>query len=71
MMQMLPLILAAAAGLGFGLYLFRRIVADRPLAAHSALARGPLLGSLVGRTAVTLVGFYLVMAGRWERLLAA
>jgi F1F0 ATPase subunit 2 len=28
------------------------------------------LGSLLGRMAVTLVGFYLVLAGRWERLLA-
>jgi F1F0 ATPase subunit 2 len=29
-----------------------------------------ILGSFVGRLAVTLAGFYLVMGGRWERLLA-
>lgn len=29
-----------------------------------------LLGSIVGRTTLTLVGFYLVMGGRWERILA-
>jgi F1F0 ATPase subunit 2 len=29
-----------------------------------------LLGSFVGRTAVVLVGFYVVMRGRWERVLA-
>lgn len=29
-----------------------------------------LLGSFVVRTAVTLTGLYLVMGGRWERLLA-
>jgi F1F0 ATPase subunit 2 len=29
-----------------------------------------LVGSFLGRTALTLVGFYLIMGGRWERMLA-
>jgi F1F0 ATPase subunit 2 len=40
---------------------------------HLPSSRSPALltlGSFLGRTAVTLTGFYLVMGGRWERLLA-
>jgi F1F0 ATPase subunit 2 len=66
----LQLCMAALAGLALGLFYFgglwltvRRIVGcTRP-----ALL---MLGSFIVRLLVTLCGFYLVMDGRWERLLA-
>jgi F1F0 ATPase subunit 2 len=64
------LLLALFAGLALGLFYFgglwltvRRITCStRPVLL--------MFGSLVVRLLVTLCGFYLVMDGRWERLLA-
>jgi F1F0 ATPase subunit 2 len=64
------LALACAAGVGLGLFYFGGLwltVRRLPTTRWPALLT---LGSLLGRLAPTLVGFYLVMAGRWERLLA-
>ncbi len=65
-----PLLLAGAAGLGLGLFYFGGLwLTVRWL----PTVRSPValtVGSLVGRTALTLLGFYLVMAGHWERMLA-
>ncbi len=65
------LVLAFAVGLGLGLFYFGGLwltVRRLPAARHPVLL---VLGSFLGRTAVTLVGFYLIMGGRWERLLAS
>ena len=43
-------------------------VRELPTARRPALL---MLASLLGRLAITLVGFYLVSGGRWERLLLA
>lgn len=68
--DVIPLVLAFAAGLGLGLVYFGGLwLTIRRL----PTSRWPVvltLGSLLGRTAVTLVGFYLVMAGHWERSVA-
>jgi len=59
---------AAGAALGAAYFLGLWYTVRR-----QASARWPavwLLGSAVGRLALLLAGFYLVMAGSWERLLA-
>ena len=70
MSPFLPLVLAWAAGIGLGLFYFGGLwltVRQLPTCRWPAPL---LLGSFVGRTAVVLVGFYFVMGGRWERMLA-
>ncbi|MBM4070176.1 MAG: ATP synthase subunit I [Planctomycetes bacterium] len=70
MSEGLPLILAGVAGLLLGLFYFGGLwltIRWLPATRCPALLT---LGSLVGRMAVTLAGFYAIMAGRWERLLA-
>lgn len=70
MSDSLPLVLAVLVGVGLGLLFFGGLwLTMRWL----PTTRWPLLltlGSLLGRMLVTLGGFYLVMAGRWERLVA-
>ncbi len=64
------LILAGIAGVGLGLFYFGGLwltVRRLPDSDWPALL---FLGSFVGRTALTVLGFYLVMDGRWERVLA-
>lgn len=59
------------AGIGLGAFYFGGLwltVRAFPTARRPALLA---LGSFAGRMAVTLVGFYLVSGGRWERLLVA
>ncbi len=70
MSPLLPPVLAWVAGLGLGLFYFGGLwlTIDRlPTLRRPAPV---LIGSFVGRTAVALLGFYFVMGGRWERLLA-
>ena len=62
--------LAVAAGLGLGLLYFGGLwltVRRLPGSGRPALL---FAGSFAGRTAVTIAGFYLVMDGHWERMLA-
>jgi F1F0 ATPase subunit 2 len=64
------LVLAGAAGVGLGLFYFGGLwltVRRLPDSSRPALL---FVGSFAGRTALTLLGFYLVMDGRWERMLA-
>ena len=64
------LILTGGVGVGLGILYFGSLwltVRRLPDTHRPALL---LLGSAVGRMALTLLGFYLVMGGRWERLLA-
>ena len=64
-----PLGLALLAGVGLGLFYFgglwltvqQLLTIRRPVAL--------LLVSYVGRIGVTLLGFYVVAGGHWERLL--
>ncbi len=69
MNQLLTLFLALAAGLVLGLFYFGGLwltVQRLPQTRHPGLLA---FLSLTIRLGVTLVAFYLVMAGRWERLL--
>jgi F1F0 ATPase subunit 2 len=58
------------AGIGIGLFYFGGLwvtVKRLPTTRHPALLT---LGSSMGRTGLSLLGFYVAMGGRWERLLA-
>ena len=64
------LVLAAVAGLGLGVFYFGGLwltLSRLPRSRHPALLA---MGSFLLRTAGTLVAFYFVMGGRWERLVA-
>jgi len=66
--QVVHLILAFTAGLVLGLFYFGGLwltVQRLPRARHPGVLAAV---SLLVRTGLTLVGFYLIMAGRWERL---
>lgn len=66
----MALVLAVAAGGGLGLFYFGGLwltVRRLPDTGRPALLFG---ASFVGRMALTLLGFYLVMDGSWERMLA-
>jgi F1F0 ATPase subunit 2 len=70
MTQILSLLLAVLAGLALGLWYFGGLwltVQRLPSARHPGVLS---LMSLIIRLGLTLAVFYLVMAGRWERLLA-
>ena len=70
MIDVLRIILAGLAGIILGLFYFGGLwitVQRLPTARHPALLT---MGSFLGRTAVTLGGFYLVMAGSLGNLLA-
>jgi F1F0 ATPase subunit 2 len=67
--ELLPLILALAAGIGLGTFYFGGLwLTVRHL---PAAQRPSLLGlcSFFGRLGGALCGFYFVMGGHWERLL--
>jgi F1F0 ATPase subunit 2 len=66
----MTLVLAGAAGAGLGIFYFGGLwltVRRLPNSGRPALL---FLGSFAGRTTLALLGFYLVMDGRWERMLA-
>lgn len=66
----MALVLAVAAGAGLGLLYFGGLwltVRRLPDFGRPALLFG---ASFAVRTALTLLGFYLVMDGSWERMLA-
>lgn len=64
------LALACTAGMALGLFYFGGLwLTVRQLSRQ----RRPLplfLGSFLGRTVLVVAGFYFVMGGRWERMLA-
>jgi len=67
--NLLPLILALAAGIGLGVFYFGGLwltVRRLPTAERPALLS---LLSFFARLGVVLSGFYLVMDGHWQRLL--
>lgn len=67
--ELLPLMLALAAGIGLGIFYFGGLwltVRRLPTARWPAFLS---LSSFFGRLSVVLFGFYLVMGGHWERLL--
>ena len=70
MSGLMALFLAVAAGMGLGLFYFGGLWLT---VGRLPTCRWPsplVLASFVGRTAVVVVGFYFVMGGRWERMLA-
>jgi F1F0 ATPase subunit 2 len=64
------LVLALAVGIGLGVVFFGGLWLTLLKLPASRWPTLLMLGSLVGRTAITLAGFYLVMDGNWQRLLA-
>lgn len=71
MMNELPgLVLALAIGAGLGVVFFGGLWLTLLRVPTSRWPILLVLGSLVGRTAITLAGFYQVMDGNWLRLLA-
>ncbi len=70
MNQVVHLILAFTAGLAVGLFYFGGLwltVQRLSQARHPGVLAA---ASMLVRTGLTLLAFYLIMAGRWERLLA-
>lgn len=71
MSDTLAYLFAFVTGLGIGLFYFGGLwLTMRQL----SVTRRPVLlmiGSFLGRTALCLLGFYLVAAGQWERLLVS
>lgn len=70
MSPILPITLAWVAGLGLGLFYFGGLWLT---VQRLPTWRWPIplvLASFAGRTAVVVVGFYFVMDGQWERMLA-
>lgn len=65
----ITLVLAWAAGAGLGLFYFGGLWLTVRRLPDSRVPALLFLGSFAGRLAVTLLGFYLVMDGRWERML--
>jgi F1F0 ATPase subunit 2 len=71
MADLTSLIIAFAAGLALGVFYFRGLwytVKKLPDAGRPFLTAA---GSFALRASVVLAGFYLVMGGNWERLVAA
>jgi F1F0 ATPase subunit 2 len=69
--ELYSLVGALAVGVGLGLFYFGGLwltVRAVPTAHRPALLT---LGSFLARLGMTLFGFYLIMGGRWERLLVA
>lgn len=66
----MALVLSMAAGAGLGFFYFGGLwltVRRLPGARRPTLL---FVASFVGRTALTLLGFYLIMDGSWDRMLA-
>jgi F1F0 ATPase subunit 2 len=70
MIDWVPLVLAGLAGAGLGIVYFGGLWLTVRWLPRTQWPGLLTLGSLLVRLGGTLVGFYLVMAGRWERLLA-
>ena len=66
----LSLTLAAAAGLALGGFYFGSLWWVIRRVADSPWPEAWLLASFLVRSAIILAGFFLVMDGRWERVLA-
>lgn len=64
------LVVAVAAGAGLGLFYYGGLWLTVRRLADSRRPALLFAGSFVARMAPTLLGFYLVMDGRWERVLA-
>jgi F1F0 ATPase subunit 2 len=65
------LVVAFIAGMGLGLFYFGSLWLTVRAVQTARRAVLLTLSSFVGRMAVTIVGFYLIMGGHWERLIVA
>ena len=70
MSPLLPLVLSWTAGLGLGLFYFGGLWLTLQRLPDWRWPVPLVLVSFAGRTAVVVVGFYFVMGGHWERMLA-
>lgn len=65
------ILLAFSFGFGMGIFYFSSLwvtVRQLPKTQQPILL---IVGSLLGRLSITILGFYLVMDGSWQRLLIA
>lgn len=70
MSSFMAMLLAWAAGMGLGLFYFGGLWLTVRQLPTRRYAIALFLASFVGRTALVLAGFYFVMGGHWERMLA-
>ena len=70
-MEMQPLVFAFAAGLVLGAFFSLNLWATVRKMVNEAAPWYVLAGNYVFRMTVVLAGLFLVMAGRWERMIAA
>ena len=71
MKGIVPLVVALVAGLGIGIFYFGGLWLTVRQLTRTRRPAILTLGSFLVRSGVSLLGFYLVMGGRWERLLAS
>lgn len=63
--------LSFAGGIGLGLFYFGSLWYTLKYLPRIRRPELVMVGSFFARTAITLLGFYLLLGGRWERLLFA
>jgi len=68
--QSVPILLAGAAGLGLGLIYFGGLWLTIRQLPHTRSPLAMLLVSLILRSVILMLGFYLVMGTHWERAIA-
>jgi F1F0 ATPase subunit 2 len=71
MMDILYFIVTFIAGMALGLFYFGTLWLTLRYLPKARRPEILTLGGFFVRTAITLFGFYLIMGGRWERLLIA
>lgn len=71
MSDVLRLGLALLAGAGLGLFYFGGLWLTLRRLATSGRPELLILGSFLARTAITVIGFYFVIDGQWDRLAAS
>ncbi len=70
MTDALPLVQALFAGLGLGLFFFGGLWWTVQKGLHSPRAAVWFIGSLFVRVSLTVLGFYWLAAGSWQKLIA-
>ncbi|MGJ3252272.1 MAG: ATP synthase subunit I [Elainellaceae cyanobacterium] len=69
MTDVLPAIAALPAGFLLGLFYFCSLWITVRQLPSTQLPIRLFVGSFLGRTVITILGFYIIMSGHWERAL--